>query len=65
MTGQLELFLVPLPPGPDGQLDLVAAIHEAGAPASAVRMADELAAGTGLRLRALANGAITNAPARS
>lgn len=70
MTGQMQLFPVPQGPGPDGQLDLVAAIHEAtqprrghhpAAPAAARRLADELSAGTGLHLRALADGAITNA----
>jgi hypothetical protein len=81
---QLALpFLLPEPPavvdGIAGQLDLVAAVHEADAaadrlarqlaaaqqakaPASAVRMAAEISARIGVPLRALPDGAITNAP---
>lgn len=62
VAGQFELMLG-LPPAADGQLDLVAAVADAlEAPVAARRMAAELSASTGLRLRALPNGAITSAP---
>lgn len=65
---QLALpLLIPHPPatvdGIPGQMDIVAAVTDAlEAPAAARRMAAELSATTGLRLRALPNGAITSAP---
>lgn len=69
-AGQLALPLL-LPHGPatvdgvPGQLDLVAAVmaHDPAAPAAARRLAEALSIGSGVPMRACADGAITNAPA--
>lgn len=65
VAGQFELMLG-RPPAADGQLDLVAACHDAmahhpAAPPAARHLADSLSA-SGVRCRALADGGITNAP---